>query len=88
MDIEWNNTKREATLQERGLDFADLSNFDWDSAIYFDDDRLDYNEKRQVAFGFLNDRLLVVVFTIRDESYRIISMRRANKRERKVYDSF
>ena len=38
--------------------------------------------------GHLNGRLIVVAFTMRDDAVRVISMRKANSRERKVYDSF
>lgn len=88
MDIESDTAKRNWTLTERGLDFADLIDFDWDTALIFDDNRHDYGERRQAALGFLNNRLIAIAFTVRSNKTRIISMRKANKRERKVYDNF
>ena len=49
------------------------------------DDRFDYGELRTVAFGLINDRLFVCVYTDRGSERRLISLRRANKREMKRY---
>jgi len=45
------------------------------------DDRFDYGEVRHVAFGLIGERLFVCVFSDRDLERRIISLRKANKRE-------
>lgn len=88
MKLEWDEAKRRKTLQERGLDFAELHQFDWETGVFFDDVRHDYGERRQSALGFLNKRLVAISFTMRGETVRIISLRKANTRERKVYDRF
>ncbi len=88
MEIEWDNAKRQQTLKERGLDFADVALIDWETALIFDDERQDYGEKRQTAMGYLNGRLVIVAFTVRGETLRVISLRKANRREQRVYDSF
>jgi hypothetical protein len=49
------------------------------------DDRFDYGEMRQVAFGFVNDRLFACVYVDRNGERRIISLRKANQREAKRY---
>jgi len=49
------------------------------------DDRFDYGEVREVAVGLINDRLFVCVYADRDAERRVISLRRANKREVKLY---
>jgi len=49
------------------------------------DDRFEYGEVREVAFGLINDRLFVCVYTDRDAERRVISLRRANRREVKRY---
>ena len=46
-----------------------------------EDDRQDYGEVRFITIGFLDDAMVVLVWTPRDDAYRIISMRRANERE-------
>ncbi len=49
------------------------------------DDRFDYGECREVAFGLSNDRLFVCVYTDRDAERRVISLRKANRPEMKRY---
>ena len=50
-----------------------------------EDDRRDYGEARFITIGFLDDAMVVLVWTPRNDGYRIISMRKANERERKLY---
>jgi uncharacterized DUF497 family protein len=49
------------------------------------DDRFDYGETRQVAFGVINNRLFACVYVDRNGERRIISLRKANQREAKRY---
>ena len=49
------------------------------------DDRFEYGEVREVAFGLINDRLFVRVYADREAERRVISLRKANKREVKCY---
>jgi len=49
------------------------------------DDRFEYGEAREVAFGLINDRLFVCVYTDQEAERRVISLRRANRREVKRY---
>ena len=50
-----------------------------------EDDRHNYGETRYITVGFLDDAMVVLVWTPRNDRYRIISMRKANERERKHY---
>lgn len=49
------------------------------------DDRRDYGERRCIAAGEIKSHMLIVVFTIRNSVFRIISARKANSRERRKY---
>ena len=49
------------------------------------DVRQDYDEPRMIAIGPINDRLHVCVYTLRNNVRRIISLRRANRRESHDY---
>jgi uncharacterized protein len=88
MKLSWDETKRNATLELRGLDFAragelfDAANFNYT----IEDERRDYGETRFISFGLITNRLCVVVWTPRGESRHIISMRKANDREQKSFD--
>lgn len=84
--LTWDEAKRRSTLQERGLDFADMAGFDWDGALTAEDDRRVYPEIRYVSIGSMSGFLVVCVWCYRDGAIRIISLRKANVRERKRYE--
>jgi uncharacterized protein len=84
--LTWDDTKRKATLQERGIDFADMTVFDWDSSLTAQDDRQSYPEARYVSIGNMSNTIVVCVWCYRNDTIRIISLRKANKRERKRYE--
>ena len=84
--MEWNEEKRRATLSARGVDFADVERFEWETAFTREDTRGDYGECRFVSDGLIDGRLHVLVFTPRDDTLRIISLRKANARERRRYE--
>ena len=85
MRIEFDGTKRAATLKVRGLDMARAEEVFSDATLTVEDDRQDYGEVRYVTIGFLDEAMVVLVWTRRDDAHRIISMRRANERERRLY---
>ena len=88
MAISYDPAKRDRTLAERGLDFADAAAV-IDGAVWeFIDDRTDYGEVRVTTIGFLRERMVVVVWTQRDEDRHIISMRKANEREQRRYAKY
>jgi len=62
-----------------------IEKFDWECATIFADQRMDYAEPRMVAYGYIMGRLVVVVYTIRHDAIRMISMRKANRREVNKY---
>ena len=86
MKYEWDERKREQTLKKRGVDFKDVKEFEWDTARIITDTRDNYGEDRYVATGFIGGCLNVMAFTFRDEAVRVISLRKANARERRNYE--
>ncbi|MGH8559801.1 MAG: BrnT family toxin [Methylococcales bacterium] len=82
---EWDKEKSEKNLSERGLSFADAEAVFSGPCVTFEDTRVGYGEPRFIAFGLLEERLVVVAHTPRGENTRIISMRKANDREQKTY---
>lgn len=68
-----------------GLSFERAADFDFEHARMLIDDRRDYGETRYLAFGLLGDRLHALVFTETARGIRVISLRRANKREVRRY---
>lgn len=81
MEITFDPAKRAATLESRGLDFADAGAVFAGQTLDFPDERCAYGETRIVTVGWLAGRMVVVVWTPRDGARRIISMRKANERE-------
>jgi len=53
--------------------------------LTYEDDRRDYGETRFITTGFLDGKMVVLVWTPRNGAYRIISMRKANEREREIH---
>jgi uncharacterized DUF497 family protein len=87
MTISFDPAKRKKTLADRGLDFADAERVIDGPKYQFVDDRFDYGEERVTTIGMLDERMVVVVWTQRDEGRHIISMRKANEREQRSYQT-
>lgn len=86
MKFEWDENKRFINLQKHGLDFRDAHLVFTDEAFVIEDPHQDYDEERYILQGMLEQFFVIVVFTVReDEIIRIISMRKANKREQENY---
>jgi uncharacterized protein len=76
MEIEYDPAKREQTLENRGLDFDRCDDIFNGPILEMEDTRVKYGEPRFIAFGLLDRRMIVVVWTLRGDKRRIISMRR------------
>ena len=79
MPFEWDPDKREGNLLKHGVDFLDAERVDWSTVVEQAVDR--DGETRIVAYGLIESRVHVIVYTIRGVDKRIISMRKANPRE-------
>lgn len=82
------NKKSRRNENERVLPFSVAKNFEFDTAFIEQDIRFEYSEPRFKAIGFIQNRLFVIVFYLRNENYRIISLRKANPREVKKYEIY
>ena len=83
--ITFDPAKRDKTLQERGLDFADAGLVFAGATLTFKDGRANYGEDRFVTVGELIGRMVILVWTPTEKGRRIISMRKANEREQARY---
>lgn len=81
MDIQYDEAKRAKTLEERGLDFADAVLVFGGLVYTVTDSRREYGEVRNITYGLIDGDMVVIVWTLRGEARRIISMRCANERE-------
>ena len=82
MIVSYDPNKRLTTLRVRGVDFDDAVRVFEGRKLEWVDDRFDYGERRIVTAGWLADRLVILVWTPRDDVRHVISMRKANARER------
>lgn len=85
MKFEWDDSKNKINIQRHGIDFQDASLIFESSMLIKTDTRKDYGEERLVGLGSLFEVVVVIVFTKRGDVVRVISIRRANKNERKIY---
>ena len=86
MEIEYDPAKNEKNIRSRGLSFELVSDFDFETAILWIDSRKVYPEMRISALGLLNGRVHALVFAETTNGIRVISFRKANKREVKRYE--
>lgn len=85
MRIEFDPTKEASNRLKHGVSLAMAAELDWDAAWVWVDERVDYNEMRMIALAPKTDILYCVAFVARGDVRRIISLRRANRREVKHY---
>jgi len=85
MRITFDTAKRDRTLAERGLDFVDAVKVFAGPTFDGPDDRRDYGEPRIITAGLLDGRMVIVVWTPRGDVRHVISMRKANDREKARY---
>jgi uncharacterized DUF497 family protein len=85
MRIEFDPTKDASNRLKHGVSLAMAAELDWDAAWVWVDERVDYNEMRMIALAPKTAILYYVAFVDRGDVRRIISLRRANRREVKHY---
>ncbi len=83
LTYEWDPNKSESNGEKHGIEFVAVTRFEWDTAVVRPSDRR--GEKRFVAYGYLDDRLHSLAFTMRDDKIRIISFRKADDGEERYY---
>ncbi|MDU9049889.1 MAG: BrnT family toxin [Candidatus Electrothrix sp. Rat3] len=88
MQYEWDEKKRRRNVEKHGVDFTDISEFQWKDALEAVDDRFDYGEERINAVGFIGTRIVIVTYVERGEVIRVISLRKATKTEEKFYHEY
>jgi len=88
MDFEWDSDKNNNNIAKHGIDFEFAKEIFlgiWLSRL---DLRRDYGEDRFIAIGVLEEFVLLAVYTIRKQKIRLISVRRTNTEERRIYHGY
>ena len=83
MQYEWDSLKRQTNREKHHVDFTEIESFEWDSAVVQREERR--SEVRYRAIGYIGDRLHVVIYTLRGGTFRIISLWRAGRKDRRLY---
>jgi len=85
MKVEFDPVKDASNTVKHGVSLALADELDWEAALVWIDDRFEYGELRMIALAPKTAILYYVAFVERGELRRIISLRRANRREVKHY---
>lgn len=85
MQFDYDPRKDAINLGKHGVSLAAAAQLSWEAALVWIDHRADYGELRMVALAPLADTLLFVAFVDRGPTRRIISLRKANRREVNFY---
>ena len=88
MRIEYDAAKSHRNAARRGIHFADAMELLSGPHVMRRDARRDYGEQRIIAYGLIRGRMHVCVYTLRADVYRIISLRKANRREVDAYGPY
>ena len=86
MRYSFDPAKRAANVKKHGYDLGDAKLvIESDVNVTFEDNRYDYGEIRFITLGFLRNVLVQIVTAEIDEYIRVISMRKADRYEQKIY---
>ncbi|WP_423679755.1 BrnT family toxin [Undibacterium sp. WLHG33] len=86
MRYSYDPAKKKSNLTKHGLDFDEAKRvIESGNTVTFEDNRYDYDEPRFITLGNLDGSIVVIVTTESDSEIRIISMRKADKNEQKIY---
>lgn len=88
MRFEWDDAKSQRNVDERGFGFRYASRVFDGQTLETPDERRDYGEVRIQAIGAAGSDVLFVVYTDRGDIRHIISARFANRKERRIWQSF
>jgi len=85
MIITYDPGKDATNTAKHGVSLADAVLLEWECMWVIEDARTDYGERRMIGFAPIGSRVYCVVFTERGEARRVISLRKANRREVRLY---
>ncbi len=87
MEISFDSAKNVLNIELRDLSFERAADFEFETALFSQDLRHDYGEVRMRALGWLDKRMHALVFVETKLGIRVVSFRKANKREVSIYES-
>ena len=85
MKYDWDENKHLENIRQHGIDFFGSDAIFDGYTVTVEDHRYQYNERRFITLGLLENRVVVVAHTETEEEIRIISIRKALRHEQKAY---
>jgi uncharacterized DUF497 family protein len=85
MVITFDPKKDKVNKRKHGLSLSAAAGFDWDNAVVWPDERYAYSELRECAIGLIGYTLYHITFVDCGDRLRVISLRRANRKETAGY---
>ncbi len=79
--VEFDPAKGTANKARHGVSLAEAERFDWETALVLEDRSEAYGEQRLLALGLIDLSVHMMVFTMRGDAVRVISLRRATRAE-------
>ncbi|WP_394691443.1 BrnT family toxin [Hoeflea sp.] len=86
MEFEWDETKRAEVYRKHGVDLLEAALIFENDVLEKEDTRKDYGEKRMIALGMADGEVYIVVYTKRDEVYRLITAWKGGQLDREEYE--
>ncbi|MDX1949222.1 MAG: BrnT family toxin [Rickettsiales bacterium] len=86
--FEWDINKNKANILKHNIDFEIVFEADWKSSLILEDKRIDYGETRFLGYVPIRKRLYTIIFTYRFDVKRIISVRKAHRKEVAIYEKY
>ena len=86
MEFEWDEDKRAEIYEKRGVDLLEAALIFENEVLEKEDTRRDYGEKRMIALGIADGDVYTVVYTKRDEVYRLITAWKGGQNDREEYE--
>ena len=85
MAFQWDEAKNRANWRKHAIRFETATRIFDGPTIQALDEREDYGEERFIAIGEVDNRAVVVTYTLRDKNVRLINARKATRREAEEY---
>lgn len=87
MEFEWDEAKRVEIYRKHGVDLLQAALIFENDVLEKEDTRKNYGEKRMIALGMVDGEVYIVVYTKRDEVYRLITAWKGGQRDREAYEN-
>ena len=86
MAFDWDENKRLANIEKHGIDFVDAKEIWEGQVLETRSDQVGHEETRYIALGVMQGHVIAVIYTWRRRQRRIISARKARRREKAIYE--